>query len=421
LLNSQRHLNCAAKRKGETVTLLIESTDAGTAQLSSSEAGLRELEHFQAQHPIWDCRLIRACRAGLLTKDDFKHIFGQYYRYSKNFTRYLTALMTNCESDYFRSKLSENLWEEGGGAEPDKRHAELFRRFLRDALGVDPAAIQYQSFANDFFHQYLDFCRNASALAGSAFLSLGTEGAISRLYGYFCEGLLKAGIPEEQLLFFRLHMECDDEHAITLAELMRSFSDEPGWFEQCKKALDDALNIRRQFLDDVFDFVLQARMQGLLDRVRAEHSLISKDATAKDFVSSRAVPGAGLSGLYSNKVEPLNIEFSVNRVDFGAEVFDVRRVSIAPHRNTEHHRHAHESLLTVVKGQGRVLVGDFTVDVGPGDTVFVPRWAMHQTQNTTDETMELLAVTDYGLSRHAYLGDHLRTTRMNPEQDADAK
>jgi quercetin dioxygenase-like cupin family protein len=138
-------------------------------------------------------------------------------------------------------------------------------------------------------------------------------------------------------------------------------------------------------------------------------------------VHSKAEKGAELSGLYSNKDERLNIEFSVNRVDFGAEVFDVRLVSIAPHRNTEHHRHAHESLLTVTSGKGRVLVGDFAVDVGPGATVFVPRWTMHQTQNTGDQPMELLAVTDYSLTRHAFLGDHLRTTRMNPKQDADSK
>ncbi|HEV3316426.1 MAG TPA: iron-containing redox enzyme family protein [Candidatus Angelobacter sp.] len=401
------------------MTLLAENTHAG-AGVAGSHGEFQELERFQAEHPIWDCRLIRACRAGLLTKEDYKLIFSQYYRYSKNFTRYLTALMTNCESDYYRSRLSENLWEEGGGAEPDKRHAELFRRFLRDGLGVDLESIQYQSFANDFFHQYLDFCRNSSALTGSAFLSLGTEGAISRLYGYFCEGLLKAGIPEEQLNFFRIHMECDDEHAITLGELMRSYSDEAGWFEQCKSAINHALNIRRQFLDDALDFVLQTRVQDLMDRVRGEHSLIPKDSTAKDFVHAGLEKQAGLSGLYSNKVEHLNIDFSVNRIDFGAEVFDVRLVNIKPHRNTEHHRHAHESLLTVTKGKGRVLVGDFTVDVAAGDTVFVPRWAMHQTQNTGDESMELLAVTDYGLTRHAFLGDHLRSTRMNPKSDADS-
>lgn len=399
------------------MTSLVETPSAAAAL----DEEVKELERFQAEHPIWDCRLIRACRAGLLTKEDFKHIFSQYYRYSKNFTRYLTALMTNCESDYYRSRLGENLWEEGGGAEPDKRHAELFRRFLREALRVDLDAIQYQSFANDFFHQYLNFCRNSPALAGSAFLSLGTEGAIARLYGYFCEGLLKAGVPEEQLIFFRLHMECDDEHSITLMELTNSFAEEPGWFEQCKAAIDQALNIRRQFLDDVMDFVLQTRLQGLLGRVRDEHSLMAKDSTGKEFVHSMTGDGAALSGLYSNRLEHLNIEFSVQRVDFGAEVFDVRHVNIAPHRHTEHHRHAHESLLTVIKGKGRVLVGDFSINVKEGDTVFVPRWTMHQTQNAGDEAMELLAVTDYGLTRQAFLGDHLRTTRMNPERDVDSR
>lgn len=402
------------------MTLLAENMPADSGVVIARE-GLRELELFQSEHPIWDCRLIRACRAGLFTKEDFKHIFSQYYRYSKNFTRYLTALMTNCESDYYRSRLSENLWEEGGGAEADKRHAELFRRFLREALDVDPDTIEYRSFANDFFHRYLAFCRDSSALAASAFLSVGTEGAIGRLYAYFCEGLMKAGVPEEQLHFFQLHMECDDEHAVTLAELMQSFSNEPGWFEQCKTAINHALSIRRQFLDDALDFVLHARVKPLLDRVRGEHSLISQDSTAKDFAHVNHDKTEGTSGLYSNKVEHLNIEFSVKRVDFEAEVFDVRLVTIAPHRNTEHHRHAHESLLTVTSGKGRVLVGDFTVDVGPGDTVFVPRWAMHQTQNTSDQPMELLAVTDYGLTRHAFLGDHLRTTRMNPKMDADSR
>jgi pyrroloquinoline quinone (PQQ) biosynthesis protein C/quercetin dioxygenase-like cupin family protein len=385
-----------------------------------AEGGLEQLQALQAEHPIWSCRLLNACRAGLLTKEDFRHIFSQYFKYSKNFTRYLAALMMNCDSDYYRSRLSENLWEEGGGAEPDKRHAELFRRFLRDALDIDIQAIEFQSFANDFFHQYLDYCRNASPVAGSAFLSLGTEGAIARLYGYFCEGLLKAGVEEKYLEFFRLHMECDDEHAITLAELMCSYADEPGWFGQCRAAMNHALDLRKQFFDDVLEYALNARVKGLLDHMRAEESLVAKDAVAKDFVLSSTDRGDGLSSLYSNKVEHLNIEFAVQRVDFGADVFDVRLVNIPPHRNNELHRHAHESLLFVTKGKGRVRIDDFTVDAAAGDAVFVPRWAQHQTQNTGDEPMEVLAVTDYGLTRRAFVGDHLRTTRMTPQNDADS-
>jgi len=390
--------------------------------LPPAAAGGKDLEHLQrlqAEHPIWSCRLITACRSGLLTKEDFKHIFSQYFRYSKNFTRYLAALMMNCDNDFYRSRLSENLWEEGGGAEPDKRHAELFRRFLREALGIEIEAIQFQSFANDFFHQYLDFCRNSSPVAGAAFLSLGTEGAIARLYGYFCDGLLQAGVEEKDLGFFRIHMECDDEHAITLAELMCSYADEPGWFGTCQAAMNHALDLRMQFLDDVLDYALNARIKDVLDRIRHEDSRVPEGADAKSFLHS-GQNGGGLSSLYSNKVENLNIEFSVERVNFGADVFDVRVVHIPPGRNNELHRHSHESLLTVTRGNGRVKVDDLTIDVATGDTVFVPRWAMHQTQNTGDQPMELLAVTDYGLTRRAFLGENLRTTRMSPRNDADS-
>ena len=402
-------------RSQESAQIAVPSSSATAVE------GLEQLQRLQAEHPIWNCRLLRACRAGLLTREDFRHIFSQYFRYSKNFTRYLAALMMNCDSDYYRSRLSENLWEEGGGAEPDQRHAELFRRFLREALEIDIQTIEYQSFANDFFHQYLDFCRNAPPLEGSAFLSLGTEGAIARLYGDFCEGLLKAGVPEEQLSFFRIHMECDDEHAITLAELMCSYADQPGWFAQCRAAMNRALDIRQQFLDDALDFALNARLKGLLDHVRQEDPRLPEGSEAKDFVYSGREPGADVSGLYSNQVERLNIDFTVRRVGFEADVFDVRVVNIPPHRNNELHRHSHESLLTVTRGQGKVRVGDHLIDVAAGDTVFVPRWVMHQTQNTGDEPMELFAVTDYGLTRRAFLGDNLRTTRMTPSSDADAR
>jgi len=43
--------------------------------------------------------------------------------------------------------------------------------------------------------------------------------------------------------------------------------------------------------------------------------------------------------------------------------------------------------------------------VRAGDTVLVPRWAMHQTQNLGTTEMHFLAVTDFQLSQRAYLGD----------------
>ena len=76
---------------------------------------INDLKVRMNTHPMWECRLLKSCELGHLSKDDFKILFEQYFIYSKNFTRYLCALMANMENDLHRSQLSENIWEEGGG------------------------------------------------------------------------------------------------------------------------------------------------------------------------------------------------------------------------------------------------------------------------------------------------------------------
>jgi oxalate decarboxylase/phosphoglucose isomerase-like protein (cupin superfamily) len=48
--------------------------------------------------------------------------------------------------------------------------------------------------------------------------------------------------------------------------------------------------------------------------------------------------------------------------------------------------------------------------------VFVPRWAMHQTRNLGSDELVIMAITDFGLTDRAFLGDHLRTTRQKGTQ-----
>jgi hypothetical protein len=47
---------------------------------------------------------------GTFSRDDLRYIFSQYHLYTSSFTRFLAAVMVNCESDLFRARLSENLW-----------------------------------------------------------------------------------------------------------------------------------------------------------------------------------------------------------------------------------------------------------------------------------------------------------------------
>lgn len=127
---------------------------------------------------------------------------------------------------------------------------------------------------------------------------------------------------------------------------------------------------------------------------------------------ARAADAAG-APVYRNTNPRLNIDFAVERLTFPhLQTMDPRLVRIAPGKQNEHHRHAHESLFVVVSGQGEVKVGEHWTAVGAGDVAFVPRWIFHQTRNTsTTEELVVLAITDFGFTS-AVLGDYDRRTRL---------
>src|SRR5215216_6230060 len=118
----------------------------------------REME----AHPLWECRLLRACKAGHLTLADWQFVFGQYQGYTTSFTRYIAAAMSGCPDDFFRARLAQNLWEEGGMLRPEQRHAQIFRDFLAKGLKLDPLSVVLEPYTEFFVDQYLEHCRSAS-------------------------------------------------------------------------------------------------------------------------------------------------------------------------------------------------------------------------------------------------------------------
>jgi mannose-6-phosphate isomerase-like protein (cupin superfamily) len=224
------------------------------------------------------------------------------------------------------------------------------------------------------------------------------------MYGVFVEGLRKAGIAEEHLKFFRLHMEVDDEHAITLEQLMASYAGEPGWLDGCARAADEALTLRARFFDNLYEGVRHRRVQGKLAAIQDRGSL-APPLGEGTLVHHNGEP---LEVLYENVIDRLNIAFDVLRLPFRGETIDPRIVRIAPYKNNEKHKHAHETLYYILSGRGRITIDDHVLEVSAGDLAFVPRWSLHQTQNLTGGDMIVLAVTDANLTDIAYVG------RQNP-------
>jgi hypothetical protein len=382
-----------------------------SATVPKTDPQFSALEAARDEHPFWNNRLFQACRAGTLSQDDFRFVFSQYYLYSRNFMRYLSALMTRIEDDGQRTRLVQNLHDEAGGDDHERRHAQLFRNFLTRGLSIDLESVEFHDTTNHFVRQYLDYCSDAHPASSSAFLSLGTEAIVPRMYGLFVEALLRANVKEEHLEFFRIHMECDDEHAATLADIMRSYREIPGWYQTCLDAMNHALDLRARFFDNLFGLVQHRRIQRIVDNIDARRSMVAETRETEGFSGFHFDPSKPAPRLYANQVPKLNVDFSVQRIQFKCEVLEPRIVHIPPGKFNERHKHAHETIFYYLQGRGQVIVDEQTIPVTAGDVVFVPRWAIHQSQNLGDEEMRILAITDYGLTGKAFMGNYYRASR----------
>lgn len=151
------------------------------------------------------------------------------------------------------------------------------------------------------------------------------------------------------------------------------------------------------------------RIGDMLDRISLQRSLTNVNE-ACELVSR--LNDKGLKGLYNNKVDALNIDFSVALLPFDLEVLDPRIVTVQPGKANEMHRHAHETVFIFLKGKGKVLVDDYENDVMPGDFALIPRWCNHQSINTGTDELVFLAVADFGLTGKSFVGNYMKTARM---------
>lgn len=386
---------------------------AGAEQAASPEKALEELRLRQATHPFWEGRLLRACRRGHLSREDLGPVFSQYYLHCRALVRCLHALMANCENDAARARLAQLVAEETVAA-PEPHPLERFRRFLSEGLGVEVEGLRGQDATHHFARECLDFCMRATPAAGSAFLGLGTESLLPRLYSVFAEGLLHAGVSEKHLRFFRDAMAADSRRARVLEELMLAHAHEPGWHGCSLRAVERALELRGAFFDSLFDAVPRQRVTPLLERIQAGCTRTPERPEPRSIHLEDLSRGESSQ---RNAHAWRGIDFTEERAPFQGEVLEARILRIAPGQGSEARREAHETLLAVLSGTGRVRVNATEVRVRPGQLVFVPRWAWQQAHSTGETELTLLSVTDQGLATRAHVGNVLRSAREALTED----
>lgn len=167
---------------------------------------------------------LRRCRDGTITLDELKNFVVQQGKYSAHFTRYLCALMSNLPTNADILELAENLFEELGFEDKSSIPHSIIYKNMMEKMGVSLDSAPMYPETEQLIETMLSHCKNPNPAYGLGALCLGAEALVPVIYSDLITGFKACGVPDEQLEFFSIHVECDDGHAETIRDIMVEIS-----------------------------------------------------------------------------------------------------------------------------------------------------------------------------------------------------
>lgn len=162
---------------------------------------------------------LQRCQSGRISRDELDRFIQQHYLYSRCFTRFLAALLSNIEDDDYRQALTQNLFDEMGlGDAGNLPHSRLYLNMM-GRMGLAPATIPLPS-TQHLVDTMFECCKSSNYMVALGALCLGAEGIVPFLYQKIVDGFLALGESLELLQFFTLHIACDDGHAETMHDII---------------------------------------------------------------------------------------------------------------------------------------------------------------------------------------------------------
>jgi len=190
---------------------------------------------------------LTACREGTITLPELENFLSQQFFYSRHFTRYLCALLSNVINEGDRRELTENLVDETGmGKAGGVPHSVLYRDMMTN-LGVDWTKQKPLPETLNLVQVMWESCRNPNPAVGLGALCLGAEAIVPHVYSQIVHGFESCGISAETLNFFNIHIACDDEHAVTMKNIIEREMRGPEQFLTLRCAAARVISARARF------------------------------------------------------------------------------------------------------------------------------------------------------------------------------
>ncbi|MDH5675797.1 MAG: iron-containing redox enzyme family protein [Myxococcales bacterium] len=216
-----------------------------------------EIESHEAVNHIFLNRLAVTPMA----RQDYRVFAENHFPLVCTFTSYLELLLLRAPDSEARLWLSRVLVDEYGEGSEGKDHPALYAAFL-EAAGGDrqrEAHSPLRGPAQDFIETHQKLVRRGSFLAGLGAVGPGHEWSIPKMFAAIIPGLRRAGFSEEEINYFTLHIEQDDDHGRWLEEALHRYCDRPEAQQEVRRGALLSLQARRRFWDGVQAAVIRYR------------------------------------------------------------------------------------------------------------------------------------------------------------------
>jgi pyrroloquinoline quinone (PQQ) biosynthesis protein C len=186
---------------------------------------------------------------------DFKVLAGQHYPLVGNFTRYMELLLLNAPDSEAKCWLAKVLVDEYGERSEGADHAEHYRRFMH-AAGHKPGeedSIPLHPEVVHFIREHYRICTEEPFLVGLGALGPGHEWSIPAMFDLAVQGLRKAGFAENEIAYWTMHLEQDQDHGAWLEEALVRYCNDAANREQIRRGALLSLDARERFWWGVTD------------------------------------------------------------------------------------------------------------------------------------------------------------------------
>ena len=222
---------------------------------------LKELRHVVETHMGVNHPLLGRVAHVPFTREDYLVMGLQHFPLVGTFTTYLELLLLRAPDSDAKQWLAKVLIDEYGEGSDDKDHAELYQEYLR-ACGASDEQMFSTLLHEDitgFIADHLHLCSEEPFLVGLGAVGPGHEWAIPKMFPQIVQGLRRAGFAEEEILYFTLHMEQDEDHGAWLEESLVDYATTPEAQALIYQGAMRSLAARTRFWSGVQDKIVRWR------------------------------------------------------------------------------------------------------------------------------------------------------------------